>query len=80
MARTQQWLPGAENAPGQPARKETGPGLCNHKKLPSATTTSSKRVSNFRREQSQADTSTTVSCDPEQRTGRQSPDAQELSR
>lgn len=39
-----------------------------------------KRVSNFRREQSQADTSATVSCDPEQRTGRQSPDAQELSR
>lgn len=39
-----------------------------------------KRVSNFRREQSRADTSATVSCDPEQRTGRQSPDAQELSR
>lgn len=38
------------------------------------------RVSNFRREQSRADTSTTVSCDPEQRTGGQSPDAREPRR
>lgn len=42
MARTPQWLLGAENTPGQPASEETRTWALRPQDLPSATTTSSK--------------------------------------